>query len=276
MFSPCKPRLRQKAPLAAIALAAAVLLGSPGKAEAQYGASNTYVCQCPGFWCVFAWTAGVPDGSSCYCNTMWGAVWGNSIDVSKVGRLPEGMPDPQSPDPSRRPPPQADPADVDVGDTDCYRGLGNCAGTFQAAVSQGRVGDARGERSGRTSTNRSRSTSRFADNLFSLIEEATDEFSGLDAEFDRVMSSGTRVYDVYDVPASYDRCNLYFWNRGGSSVVCRGERQGYRSALRQMTDALGDPDDWSVDESEWTVNRVEVTLEDDDGEEVILRIRSPR
>ncbi len=275
MSLPCKPRYRPKALLAAVALTAAVLLGSPGKADAQYGAPNTYVCQCQGFWCVFAWTTGVPDGSPCYCNTMWGAVWGYSIDVSKVGRLPEGMPDPQSPDPSR-PPPRADPADVDVGDTDCYRGLGNCAGSFQTAVSLGRVADAPGQRSGRAATNRPRSSSRFADDLHFLIREATADFRGLDAEFDDVTSRGTRVYYVYDTPDSYDRCRLYRWSRGGSSVVCRAARQRYRSALRQVTDALGDPDDWSVDESEWTVNRVEVDLEDDDGEVVILRIRSPR
>ena len=276
MSSPCKPRFCPRALLAATALAAAALLGSPDKADAQYGAANTYVCQCQGFWCVFAWTAGVPDGAPCYCNTMWGAVGGYSIDLSGVDRLPEGMPDPQSPDPARPPPPRADPAEVDVGDTDCYRGLGNCAGSFQAALSLGRVSGAPGERSGATSTNRSRSSSRFADDLYFLIEEATDDFRGLDAEFDRVMTSGTRIYNVYDIPASFDRCSLYRRDRGGSSIVCRGDRQSYRGALRQVTEVLGDPYDESRYESEWTVNRVEVVLEDDDGEEVILRIRSPR
>ena len=43
-----------------------------------------------------------------------------------------------------------------------------------------------------------------------------------------------------------------------------------------MTEALGEPYEESRFESEWIVNRVEVALEDDDGEEVILRIRSPR
>ena len=259
--------------ITALSVAVLAVLGSPGVGTAQFGSMNGYVCQCAGFWCTFNWTSGVPDGSGCHCNTQWGPAWGYSIDLSRLNRMPDGMPDPQ--ERGRTPPPTqpADPGDVDVGDDDCYKGLGNCAGSFRTALNRGSVSGSSGSRSAGSSRGRSRSSSRFADELYFLIEEASNRFSGLDAEFDR--STGTaEYYDVFDVPTSYDECYLRV-RPGFTRVICRSEGLSYRNALGQVSEVLGDPDEQSRRDSEWVVGLVEVVLEDDD-DEVVLRVYEPR
>ena len=96
---------------------------------------TTYVCQTPAFWCVFQWTPGVANGFPCYCTTLFGPFQGYSIDpgsVTNAPKLPEPQQQPQTPERTPRPP--APRSGGEVAADDCYKGLGNCQGSFMRAA----------------------------------------------------------------------------------------------------------------------------------------------
>lgn len=118
--------------LSRMSLAALAAFGiEPPAVEAQYPQQlSTYVCQTPTFWCAFQWYSGAPNGSPCYCGTQYGPVGGYSINPAGVPNAPQ-LPAPQrTTDPGRPPttPSTRQPGEIDK--DDCYKGLGNCAGSF--------------------------------------------------------------------------------------------------------------------------------------------------
>lgn len=249
-------------------LTSALYASSP--AFAQYQATATYVCQTPSFWCSFIWSRGVPNGTSCYCNTYMGPVSGYSIDPSGMNDAPT-LPTPQRPtdlDPPRdRPTPSREP---DVSSDDCYKGLGNCPGSFTRSRGQSQSDDDR-------STVRSSSgSSRFARELQELIDAA-------DSEFDDVQGaekSGTSTSDVYDVtlvPSGFRRCSLFIPHRTsrGPRVHCWAkEGLSYREALDQVIDVLGPSDEQDGEEQTWFLENAEVSVENDEGEAgLTVRVR---
>ena len=48
-----------------------VIAISASSSSGQFPPQTTYVCQTATFWCAFQWAPGVPNGTYCYCNTMW-------------------------------------------------------------------------------------------------------------------------------------------------------------------------------------------------------------
>lgn len=128
-----------------IALAFVLSLSLATASSAQF--PTTYVCQTPAFWCVFQWTSGFPNGTPCYCTTGFGPVSGYTINPAGVPNAPT-LPSPQPQNPGNPPPSQPRrTGDAPSGD-DCYKGLGNCPGSF-ANTSRNRGGS--GESAGSTS-----------------------------------------------------------------------------------------------------------------------------
>ncbi len=116
-----------------------MLFGAATEALGQFPgyAPKIYVCQAPTFWCsVPHANPAVPNGSACYCNTVMGPVNGYTIDptgyrpapVPTWPQRPRPVPPPVQPAPQMTPNGKAEPTTGD-----CYKGLGNCSGTFQSA-----------------------------------------------------------------------------------------------------------------------------------------------
>ena len=118
---------------------------SATSSSGQFPPQATYVCQTPAFWCVFQWGRGVPDGTPCYCGTMFGSVPGYSIDPGGVTNAPT-LPPPQArtQETAPRPSPRRE---SEVAADDCYKGLGNCQGNF-AMTAQTNASAARSSSSG--------------------------------------------------------------------------------------------------------------------------------
>lgn len=238
-------------------------------AFAQYQSPATYVCQTPAFWCAFVWSRGVQNGTTCYCNTYMGPVYGYSIDPSGVADAPT-LPKPQRPDLDRpaRPAPSEDP---DVAADDCYKGLGNCAGSFMASASRDRSDEERPTRTMRSSGG----SSRFASALQELIDAAADEFSDVQGEERR----GTSISDTYAVtvvPEGFDRCVLFVPHRTTRSpwIHCFSDRLRYRSLLDLVAGVLGPSDEQETDEQTWYVEGAEVSVDNDEGEAgLTVRVR---
>lgn len=94
-----------------------------------------YVCQTPRFWCAFLFSAGVPDGSLCTCNTPYGFVAGFSLrPIQDQSAVP--LPDAQR----TTPPTGTTPVRPKTAGTpdkgECYNGLGNCSGSYSLAVAR--------------------------------------------------------------------------------------------------------------------------------------------
>src|SRR5262245_23781843 len=87
------------------------------------------ICQTPQFWCVFYNQFALPDGTGCHCGTPRGPIFGYSIvDMGPPRTMPMPQPiPPQTPQPM---PPQR-PGPTGNASNDCYRGLGNCPGTYE-------------------------------------------------------------------------------------------------------------------------------------------------
>lgn len=255
----------------AIGCVTGALLLAPAPAVAQYQSTSTYVCQTPSFWCAFVWSRGVANGTTCYCNTYAGAVFGYSIDPSGVADAPT-LPKPQSPtdiDTPARPAPSEDP---EVASDDCYKGLGNCQGSFMASLdTNDRSSEGRTTRTARPS----RVSSRFAEALQDLIDAADDEFSDVQGEEGR----GTSLSDSYSVtvvPEGFDRCELLVPHRTtrSPSVHCFSDTMRYRTLLELVTGALGPSDEQTDDELLWFVEGAEVAIFEDDGEAgLAVRVR---
>jgi hypothetical protein len=243
--------------LAGLCLMGAVCAPSP--AFAQYQSTATYVCQTPTFWCSFLWSRGVPNGTSCYCNTYGGPVSGYSIDPSGMNNAPT-LPTPQTPTkldpPSDRPRPTGEP---DISSDDCYKGLGNCPGSFTRTLAQD------GDEPRVTRTNRS--SSRFGQALQTLIDAAADEFDDVRGEEKRGTSSSD-VYNVTVVPGGFKRCALFIPRSAtrGPRVHCWAEGLSYREGLEQVTAVLGPSHDQDDGEHSWLLKGVEVYVENDEGD----------
>jgi hypothetical protein len=113
-----------------------IILLSPGSSTGQFGPLANYVCQTPAFWCVIQAAPGFANGTPCWCNTMWGPVTGNSINPAGVPNAPP-LPKPQPPQGPGNPAPQPQPGNPQVDPDDCYKGLGNCPGSFRNSAKPG-------------------------------------------------------------------------------------------------------------------------------------------
>ena len=105
-----------------------ILIVSATSGSGQSPPQKTYVCQTIAFWCAFQFVPGVPDGASCYCGTVFGPIYGISIDPTPMANTPI-LPKPQpriEETPTRTVPRK----EVEVAADDCYKGLGNCQGSF--------------------------------------------------------------------------------------------------------------------------------------------------
>jgi hypothetical protein len=110
------------------AFVASAVVGVEAKAQLPMFTPKTYVCQAPMFWCTFMhMNPQIPNGLQCHCNTLFGPVPGFTIDPATVQQQrPVPMP-PQDPTP---PPPQKPDGKPEPSSDDCYKGLGNCSGTY--------------------------------------------------------------------------------------------------------------------------------------------------
>ena len=157
-----------------------------------------YVCQTANFWCSFNEVSGVPNGTPCHCNTLLGPVPGFSIDPGGVSNAPR-LPKPQKPQPSQgggKPQTNEDP--VTVGADDCYKGLGNCPGSFAKAAA------------GRGTKKAGSTISTFGAGLQKLIDAADEGFDDVrgDAKSSKSKST-TERYEVEAVPDGMDFCTLF-------------------------------------------------------------------
>jgi hypothetical protein len=115
---------------------------SSTSSSGQFPPQITYVCQTATFWCAFQWAPDVPNGTFCYCNTVFGPVGGLSINPTGVSNAPK-LPDPQPQGPGT--PPSSPPkAGGEVAANDCYKGLGNCPGSFANGTPNAKVDEANG------------------------------------------------------------------------------------------------------------------------------------
>jgi hypothetical protein len=221
-------------------------------------ATVTYACQTPTFWCVFIWSPGVPNGTSCYCNTYMGPVTGYTIDPSGMNNAPT-LPKPQRPTNLDPPKTRPVPEDPKIASDDCYKGLGNCPGSF--TETQGRSG---GDRS---TVRSSRGSTGFAEALQKLIDAAGDEFSDVQGEAKRGTSTSD-TYTVTVVPSGFNRCVLFIPHRTTRRpwVSCFSETLRYRELLRTVTDVLGPSAKHDGEEHTWFVDSAEVSVDNDDGE----------
>jgi hypothetical protein len=118
----------------------AIVLLSAVSSSGQYGPMATYVCQTPGFWCAIQAAPGFPNGTPCWCNTMWGPVGGYSIIPAGVPNAPK-LPRPQQPQDPGNPAPQPQPGNPpEIDQDDCYKGLGNCPGSYTNSAKAGGKG----------------------------------------------------------------------------------------------------------------------------------------
>lgn len=249
-----------------------IVLSSPTPTRGQFQQLTTYVCQTPQFWCAFQYPAGYPDGTACYCNTMWGPIGGRSINPTGVPNAPE-LPAPQAPqNPTTPRPPSGKPGTVDP--DDCYKGLGNCPGSFMRAAREG------GQPAERDSPSDpppgESSTSPFAAALQQIIDAAEDGFDDVRG----APSSGTSASDTYEstvVPAGMRRCTVF---------VPRGDRRPFltcfpprgttaSSLVRKVASALGSDGERDDNSQRWRVGDVEVVV-DRDSSSPTIRVRSPR
>jgi len=225
-------------------------LSSASSSTGQFSVT-TYVCQTPTFWCAFNGPSGVRNGTSCYCGTVWGPVGGYSIDPSGVSNAPQ-LPKPQQqPAPGRPPQTQNNPGEV--GADDCYKGLGNCAGSF--------VKTSGGTSSGRAATSGSVSDTA----LQRLIDDATDDFSSVKGTRDSEGRS-TDKYKVTVTPKGLDFCTLFIPSstRRTPWVSCFApDEMSYSRLVRLVSDALGNGGSRDSDGQKWTVGEVEVTVDGD-------------
>jgi hypothetical protein len=113
-------------PLRGVWVLIALMILAPSSAQAQV----RVICQTPRFWCAFFIPAPLPNGTACHCGTPSGLVVGYSI-------IDTGRP-PSSPAPQTYPAPTFPPQMPGVGGTsdpnDCYRGLGNCGGSYYSGT----------------------------------------------------------------------------------------------------------------------------------------------
>jgi hypothetical protein len=248
-----------------------IALFSATSSTGQFASQTTYVCQTPTFWCSFQYASGVPNGTSCYCNTVWGPVGGYSINPAGVPNAPT-LPKPQTPSrPGNPTPTQGTPGEVEA--DDCYKGLGNCPGSFMRAASGGNSPSSTGKSS--TSAGRS-STSAFGSALQELIDAAEDDFTDVRGAARR----GNSVSDYYEttvVPAGLERCTLFVPKnqRRKPWVSCwASDGMSFSRLVRLVTDALGSDGSRDSDGQTWNLSNVQVTVER--GSSLTLDIRLSR
>ena len=213
----------------------------------------TYVCQTPAFWCAVNAGAGVRNGTACYCSTVRGPVVGYSIDPSGVSNAPT-LPTPQQPQPQpsrgggRQTP--GDSGSGSVGSDDCYKGLGNCPGSFMKAASGG--GNAAGARGS--------SKSGFAGDLQRLIDAAHDGFDSVQGDARKSSSSSSDRYDVTITPDGMDFCTLFIRTSGTRRwVSCFApDEMTYTQLRSRVAQALGPAASSSSDGQVWKVDGVKV------------------
>ena len=105
-----------------------LLVLSATSSSGQFQPQKVYVCQTMAFWCAFQAVPGVPDGTYCYCGTVLGPIYGISIDPGPLADAPTlPKPQPRSEETAPRNPSKKD---VEIAADDCYKGLGNCQGSF--------------------------------------------------------------------------------------------------------------------------------------------------
>ena len=254
--------MRQVAMVVCVVL---LLLFSPTGATGQYG-QQVYVCQTPTFWCAVPGPVGAQNGTSCWCSTYWGPVWGASIDPSGVPNAPK-LPAPQAPQqpPNQSPPRQDTP--VDVGADDCYKGLGNCQGSFvrTARDSGASPGSSEGSR---------RSTSSFGAALKRLIDAADDGFESVKGRATKG-SSASDQYDSTVIPSGLESCTIFVpKNRRRSPwLACwPHDDTTVSQVVRLVTDALGREHSRDADEHLWVVGAVEISVDRTD-KTVNVRLR---
>jgi hypothetical protein len=258
-----KERSQRQIPIK-ITFVVAALLGTASSSTGQYPQGATYVCQTPTFWCSFLYTAGIPNGSPCYCNTAWGPVAGSSINPSGVPNAPP-LPAPQRQPRAGDPRPTPGPDKSGQVDTDdCYNGLGNCPGSFASS---------RSGSGGRGAT--TRSTSAFASALKEIIEAADDDFDAVQGEERRGISSSD-LYDTSVVPEGFESCTLFIPHSSSRNprVACYASSRLTAARLVSLVaDALGSAGTRNTDGQSWTVDGVEVSVDRSDKSLTIRRSR---
>ena len=240
------------------ALLTVFVLSSATSGTGQYYPQvTTYVCQTPTFWCAFQWTPGFPNGTSCYCNTVWGPVWGSSINPAGVPNPPK-LPKPQNPQNPQNPttpPERTEPGDVEP--DDCYKGLGNCPGSFMRAAKGGSSppNEATSDRS-------EAPASEFGNALQELIDAAEDDFDDVRGE-ERRSSGGTDRYETTVVPEGMERCTLFVPQSAERApfVSCFAPDGMSRAQLvRLVANALGSGGSREGEYQKWQVDDVEVAV----------------
>ena len=217
----------------------------------QFSAAN-YVCQTPTFWCAFSFASGVQNGTSCYCNTLYARVLGYTIDPRGVSNAPP-LPTPQR---QQQPPkgddtPQTKQSPVPVGPDDCYKGLGNCPGSFVKTTPGGAQKKA------------GRSNSGFGADLEKLIEAASDSFGDVQGDSKPSSSTTTDRYEVTVTPQGMENCTLFI-------PVSRSRRpwvscfapdgMSYTQLRNRVSGALGTAGSRSSDGQEWSLPDAEIKV----------------
>jgi hypothetical protein len=227
-----------------------VALSSSGSATAQYSV-QTYVCQTPTFWCAIQFASGVPNGTSCYCNTLWGPVGGYSINPAGVPNAPK-LPTPQTQSaPSRPPQNQGSPGQVAA--DDCYKGLGNCPGSFTRNSAGGAGGDSPGI---------AKAASAFGTALETLISAAADAFNSVKGKEDTSYKDSDS-YDTTVVPKGLDFCTLYvpYASRRAPWVSCFAkDGTSFGQLVTMVAQALGSAGTRGSDGQTWEVGNTEISV----------------
>ena len=253
-----------------IVVVLAILLLSPAPSTGQYQL-HTYVCQTQTFWCAIQYTPGVPDGNPCWCNTYWGPVTGRSIDPARVPNAPT-LPNPQKQGPGQPPqgnPPQGNPGEVDS--DDCYKGLGNCPGSFMKTA----AGGGSRSRPGKDDDTGRRSSTPFGDALQRMIDGAGDDFDGIRAGFKR-RSTTSSTYETTLVPSGLERCTVFVPHdsRRTPWMTCwPPDDLSATRLVRLVADALGKEGTRDGTKYVWQVGNVTVDVDRDDPINLTVRVR---
>jgi len=233
-----------------------VLCSSSSALFAQYPQQSVYVCQTQTFWCTFVWAAGVQNNTPCYCNTPWGPVGGASINPNGVPNAPQ-MPTPQQRTGSNQPPPStSQPGQVTT--DDCYKGLGNCPGSFRAAA----TGSA-ASRGGTTPSNGGPSTSPFGAVLQQIIDAAGNGFGKIQGALKSSSSTSSR-YETTIAPSGFDGCTLFVPTNASRRrwVSCWApDDMSFSRLVQLVSDALRQRGTSAADGQTWMVGDIEITVD---------------
>jgi hypothetical protein len=217
---------------------------------------TTYVCQTPTFWCAFTYASGMQNGTLCYCGTLRGVVYGYSVDPRGMSNAPP-LPTPQrkqQPSKGDDHTPQPRQTPVPVGDDDCYKGLGNCPGSFVKTA----PGDA--------TKNAGRPNSGFGAGLQKLIEAARDSFSDVQGKAKRSSSTTEDKYGVTVTPEGMEFCTLFIPSSRSRRpwVSCFApDEMSYSQLLNRVSGAIGTATSRSSDGQVWSVADVEIEVSKD-------------